>query len=189
MKESVIPMTAPGKAHVTEIVKEYQAQLKGYIQKRIPSREDAEDILQNVFYQLARMYESESSIEQISGWLYSVTRHQIIDSSRKRKEESLPYYQTENEDELLFMDMYDQDGLPEDELLKTLFWEELASSLEQLPEEQRVVFELTELEGFSFKEISETTGIPVNTLISRKRYAVLFLRKRLQELYEEMVRE
>lgn len=189
MKETAIPMTSSGKLNVADIFKEYNAQLRGYIQKRIPSKEDAEDILQNVFYQLSRMYEAESSIEQISGWLYSVARNQIIDSGRKRKEESLPYYQGEEEDEFLFMDIYDEDGSPEYDLLKTLFWEELATSLEQLPEEQRTVFELTELEGFSFREISETTGIPINTLISRKRYAILHLRKRLQKLYNEMTRE
>lgn len=179
------------KQSVSDIFKKYKAQLKNYIGKRVNSKEDGEDILQNVFYQLSRIDLIEKPIEQMSAWLYSVANNQIIDRSRKRREEEMPYVKT-NDDEELFLSevtslMLDKDASPETEYIRSLVWEELDAALAELPEEQRAVFELTELEGFSFKEISEATGITVNTLISRKRYAVLHLRQRLNNLYQELL--
>lgn len=143
------------------------------------------------FYQLSKIDLIERPIEQISAWLYSVANNQIIDRSRKHKEVEMPYMKT-NDDEDLFLSevtslLLDEDASPETEYLRSLVWEELEAALEELPEEQRKVFELTELEGFSFKEISEATGVAVNTLISRKRYAVLHLRERLDDLYRELL--
>ncbi|MDH6355366.1 RNA polymerase sigma factor (sigma-70 family) [Dysgonomonas sp. PH5-45] len=175
---------------VTEIYQKYNSPLRGFIAKRVPSKEDCEDILQNVFYQLSKTDFETNPIEQISGWLYSVARNQIIDRSRKHKEQELPYVINDN-DEAVFLKeitetILDSDS-PETEFLKSLVWKELEVALGELPPEQRSVFELTELEGFSFKEISEATDIGVNTLISRKRYAVLHLRKKLYELYEDLL--
>nr|WP_129730034.1 sigma-70 family RNA polymerase sigma factor [Parabacteroides goldsteinii] len=176
---------------VADIFRKYQAQLKGFINKRVSSREDSEDILQNVFYQFMKNDQEENPIEQIAAWLYSVARNQIIDRSRKRREEEMPYLST-NEDDGTFLKelselMPDEDQSPEMDFIRSTVWKELEHALLELPDEQRTVFELTELEGIPFKEIAESTGIPVNTLISRKRYAVLFLRKRLYNLYEDIL--
>lgn len=179
------------KQNLSELFRKYQAQLKGFIAKRVPSREDCEDILQNVFFQLAKTDLETNPIEQISAWLYSVTRHQIVDWSRKKREEALPETR-ENEEDGSFINeltdlLLDEDASPEMDFIRSLVWEELQSAMDELPEEQSTVFQLTELEGFSFKEISDSTGIAVNTLISRKRYAVLHLRKRLAQLYDELL--
>ena len=176
---------------VANIFRKYQAQLKDFINKRVSSREDSEDILQNVFYQFMKSDQEENPIEQIAAWLYSVARNQIIDRSRKRREEEMPYLST-NEDDGTFLKelselMPDEDQSPEMDFIRSTVWEELEHALLELPDEQRTVFELTELEGIPFKEIAESTGIPVNTLISRKRYAVLFLRNRLYNLYEDIL--
>lgn len=179
-------------ADISEIYKEYGDELKGYISKRVTFTEDAEDILQNVFYNLAKIDLVENPIEEISSWLYSVARNQIIDRTRKKKEERFASPTgDENEDKFIheITDLLaDNANTPEMAYLQTLVWEELEAALNELPEEQKSVFELTELEGFSFKEISESTGIAVSTLLSRKRYAVIHLRERLKELYDEMVK-
>ena len=159
--------------YVSELFRKYQAQLKGFIAKRVPSKEDCEDILQNVFYQLAKINIETNPIEQVSAWLYSVTRNQIIDWSRKKREEALPEVHNNEEDQSFISELtgllLDEDASPEMDFIRSLVWEEL--------------------EGFSFKEISECTGITVNTLISRKRYAVLHLRKRLARLYDELLND
>ncbi|NDW17721.1 sigma-70 family RNA polymerase sigma factor [Dysgonomonas sp. 216] len=192
MKKNDFVNKNPNAADVAEIYNTYRLPLKGFIAKHIPSKEDCEDILHNVFYQLSRIDLEENPIEQMSAWLYSVARNQIIDKSRKHKEEELPYFHDSDDDEVVVRDitqMLLEIDSPETDFMKTLVWEELEQSLSELPPEQREVFELTELEGFSFKEISEATGIGVNTLISRKRYAVLHLRKRLLDLYEDLLSE
>lgn len=176
---------------VADIFRKYQSQLQRFIARRVDSKEDGEDILQDVFYQLSRIDMVENPIQQVSSWLYAVTRNLIIDRSRKQREEEMPYLNKSDEDgnfidELTIM-LLDEDASPEQDYIKTMIWEQLELALAELPEEQRVVFELTELQGFSFKEISESTGTTINTLISRKRYAVLHLRKRLTELYKELL--
>ena len=176
---------------VADIFRKYQAQLRGFIAKRVSSKEDSEDILQNVFYQFMKNDRADDPIEQIAAWLYSVARNQIIDRSRKRREEEMPSLST-NEDDGTFLKelsdlMPDEDQSPEMDFIRSTVWEELEHALLELPDEQRTVFELTELEGIPFKEIAESTGIPVNTLISRKRYAVLFILKRLYNLYEDIL--
>lgn len=175
---------------ISNIFNEYQLPLKGYIAKRGLSKEDCEDILQNVFYQLSKIDLKENPIDQISGWLYAVARNQIIDRSRKHKEEELPYFTDENGETSFIKEITTvllDSNSPETEYIRSLVWEELEVALAELPDNQRNIFELTELEGFSFKEISESTGITVNTLISRKRYAVLHLRERLYGLYMDLL--
>jgi len=175
---------------VSDIYNKYHSPLRWFIAQSIPSKEDCEDILQNVFYQLSKIDREESPIEHVSSWLYSVARNQIIDRSRKHREVEMPYIQ-ESDDEVSVIKeitevLFDSDS-PETEMIKSLVWEELGVALNELPDEQREVFELTELDGFSFKEISIATGIGINTLISRKRYAVLHLRKRLSQLYDDLL--
>lgn len=193
MKEisSNIATGAERNVRVADIFRNYQEQLKGFITKRVSSKEDSEDILQNVFYQFLKYDREESPIEQIAAWLYSVARNQIIDRSRKHKEVEMPYLSSDEDDGIFLKElaelMPDEDQSPEMDFIRSTVWEELENALLELSDEQRTVFELTELEGIPFKEIAESTGIPINTLISRKRYAVLFLRKRLYSLYDELL--
>jgi RNA polymerase sigma factor (sigma-70 family) len=175
---------------IPAIYKEYGNELKGYISRQVNFKEDVEDILQNVFYSLAKIDLIESPIEHISSWLYSVTQNQIIDFYRKKKEERMPLFNNESDGELvkdILEFLSDSREDPEMKYIQSLVWVELEIALEHLPAEQRTVFELTELEGFSFKEISKSTGIPVNTLLSRKRYAILYLRERLRGMYSELL--
>lgn len=177
--------------HISEIIKDYGGRLRGFIRKRVNSAEDAEDILQDVFYKLAEADQMLKPIEQISAWLFTVARNRIIDLYRKNKPESMSAFSTDKEEEDFVTEigdlLYDTEGTPETEYLKSLVWTELEKALDELPQEQRMVFELNELEGMPFKEIAKITGETENTLLSRKRYAVLHLRKRLQTLYNELI--
>lgn len=191
MNKNPVEYSNEKKEKVIDSFNKYQAQLKGYIARRVPTREDSEDLLQNVFYQLSKLDLIQNPIEQMSAWLYSVARNQIIDFRRKHREEEMPLFYNNDEDNRLAGEiselLFEEESSPETDLVKTFIWEELEIALSELPEEQRAVFELTELEGCSFKEISEITGITINTLISRKRYAVLHLRERLANLYKELL--
>ena len=176
-------------SEIPAVYEEYKDELKGFISKRVRLKEDMEDILQNVFYSLINLDLSKNPIEHISAWLYKVTRNQITDYYRKKKEESLPVHDDEEDQQFIkeiVEFLSDPEDTPETQFLRSLVWIELEKALDELPAEQRSVFELTELEGFSNKEIFESTGIPVNTLLSRKRYAILHLRERLADLYLEL---
>lgn len=166
-------------------VRTERRRLFDFIRRRVRTTEDAEDILQDVLYQLAASYSVTEPIEKLTAWLFRVARNKIIDWYRKRKPERLPL-DLENAEEPLNLEevLFDPSTNPELLYARSLVWRELSEALEELPEEQREVFVMHELEGKSFKEISEETGERVNTLLSRKRYAVLSLRERLQELYD-----
>jgi len=176
---------------VGTLVTAYKPRLKAFINKRVSNKEDAEDILQDVFYQLAKVDTAMNPIEQVAAWLYRVARNMIINKQIKKHEEELPSYLYEDEEvmqditEMLFSKQTSPS--PETEYLRSLMWIELENALAELPQEQREVFEKSELDGLSFKEIAKETGVSVNTLLSRKHYAVLHLRKRLSELYEEII--
>ncbi len=180
------------KNNIDALVKENQPKIKSFIRKRVTNKEDAEDILQDVFYQLVRTVENAlEPIEQVTAWLYRVTRNTIINKAKKKQEEELPasgYDEDgnvlENFSEILFND---DNPTPETEYLRSLVWKEVEVALSELPPEQREVFELTEIEGLSVKEIAEITDVPVNTLLSRKHYAVKYLRKRLKTLYDDII--
>jgi RNA polymerase sigma factor (sigma-70 family) len=160
----------------------------GFIRKRVNNEADAEDILQDVFYQFIG---NTQPIEQMTAWLFTVARHKIIDRQRKKKPEALEDVFSDEEGEEGSLNwsefLFDSTDNPEKDYLRTLFWEELNNALNELPVEQRQVFILNELEGVPFKEIAEQTGETVNTLISRKRYAVLHLRDRLSNLKDELL--
>lgn len=176
--------------NVSEIFNKYQAQLRGFISKRVVSKEDSEDILQNVFYQLSKVDPLVNPINQISGWLYAVARNQIADWGRRQKNEEMPVFSPNEENDFLTEVtevLLANDQSPETAYIRSMVWTELDKALEELPPLQRDIFELTELQGFSFKEISESTGMPINTLLSRKRYAILYLRDRLKTLYEDLL--
>lgn len=177
-------------SRVEYIFKRYSAALKGFVSKQLSSDQESEDMLHDVFYRFIVSDGEHRAIENVSSWLYRVARNMIIDRSRKHKESAMPYLCQGEDSELaelalsdLLSDEYDT---PETELLRTIIRDELAQALLELPTEQRVVFELNELEGIPFSEISESTGIPINTLISRKRYAVQYLRSRLDYIYQEL---
>jgi len=187
----LINITLKERPHIAEIIRNYGSRLSGFIRKRVRNSEDAEDILQEVYYQLADADRLLKPIDQMAAWLFTVARNRITDLYRKKKTESLPEFLSETEEDYQFAElsdlMFDNGSTPEDEYLRSLVWIELEKALDELPIEQREVFEFTEMKGLSFKTISEQTGIPVNTLLSRKRYAVLVLRERLQLIYDELI--
>jgi RNA polymerase sigma factor (sigma-70 family) len=180
---------------VGQLIAEHRPKLKAFIRKRVSNNEDADDILQDVFYQLVKTVEnSMNPIEQVSAWLYRVARNLIINKGIKKHEEELPVYRNEESDDVLsdFSEiLFSNETLssPETEYLRSLVWSELESALAELPPEQREIFELTELDSIPLKEISEATGVPVNTLLSRKHYAIKHLRKRLAGLYHDIIYE
>ncbi|MCX2573611.1 RNA polymerase sigma factor [Pedobacter sandarakinus] len=169
-------------------VAHYGKRLFGFIRGRVSTDEDAEDILQDVWYQLSNQPEA-NAIEQISGWLYRVARNKITDRYRKQKEALLDDFAYEDEEgginfkEILLAETFS----PEDEGLKKIFWDQLFLALNELPENQRYVFIQNELEERTFQELANETGENIKTLISRKGYAVKHLRSRLQNLYQEFI--
>lgn len=183
-------MTAEKNNSVTQTIKAYSKRLFGFIKQRVNSNEDAEDILQDVFYQFAGNTEP---IEQVTSWLFTVARNKITDRYRKKQLPLIDDLQApvsgDEEEGFDWKDMVPSAGdSPETAYLRNLFWEELQQALGELPAEQREAFIQNEIEGVAFKDISAATGVSVATLISRKRYAVLFLRERLQGLRDELLK-
>jgi RNA polymerase sigma factor (sigma-70 family) len=168
--------------------KKERKRLLGYIRNRIHDRLEAEDILQDVFYQLTIGFRDIRRIENLTAWLYRVADNRIIDLFRKKRPVTFSYKENSAEDEdgpLTLEEILPSIGTsPGDEDLKEMIWETIEETLSEMPEEQRGVFVENEFEDLSFKEISERTGVGISTLISRKRYAVLALRKKLNELYK-----
>jgi RNA polymerase sigma factor (sigma-70 family) len=180
-------MAAAQKRNITDTINAYSKRLMGFIRKRVASDADAEDILQDVFYQLIGNVQP---IEQLTAWLFRVARNKIIDKQRKQQPALLEDLFADDDDEALsgWADLFfDAADNPEIDYLRAMFWQELNNALDELPENQKEVFVLHELDGVSFKDIADLTGEPVNTLISRKRYAVLHLRERLSILRDELL--
>lgn len=177
--------------NIADIIKNQGKRLQGFIRKRVHSREDADDILQDVYSQLVEADRLMKPIDQISAWLFTVARNRITDLYRRKKTVAMPESISETEEESFYDELsellFDDGSTPETEYLRALVWTELEKALEELPEEQRQVFELTEMKGMSFKAIAEQSGVAVNTLISRKRYAVLYLRERMLNIYDELI--
>jgi len=184
-------MPQDNNSHVIQTIKSYGKNLLGFIRRRVKNDADAEDILQDVWYQFSTVINSEP-IEQTGAWLYKVATNKITDKHKKKSETLLDDMLVGNEEDM------DDDGTdfkailltesatPETEYLRNLFWEQLFLALDELPEKQRQVFIWNELEDISFAEMAELTGDNVQTLVTRKRYAVLHLRKRLKQLYTEI---
>jgi RNA polymerase sigma factor (sigma-70 family) len=164
--------------------------LRNYIRKHVVDLETAEDILQEVFVELVEAYRLLKPIEQVSGWLFRVAKNRIIDRFRGRKLESLSQARY-GEDDDVAVSLEDllpsPDRGPEASYARSLLLDEIDEALEEMPPEQRSVFIAHEWEGYSFKELAAETGVSVNTLLSRKRYAVQHLRRRLQSIYQEFV--
>jgi RNA polymerase sigma factor (sigma-70 family) len=184
------PMTEQDQ-RISEVVKREQSRLRNFIRRRVPDPGDAEDILQDVFYKLVEANRLLMPIEHVTGWLFRVARNRITDLFRKQKPESFSDTAAWNEDdELLQLEdlLPSPDAGPEALYVRHLLLEELELAIDELPEEQRDVFVAHELEGRSFKEMAAETGVTLNTLLSRKRYAVLRLRERLQDIYDEFTK-
>ena len=176
---------------ISEVVKREQSRLSNFIRRRVPDPRDAEDILQDVFYELVEANRLLMPIEHVTGWLFRVARNRITDLFRKKKPEPFSdAFVSEEDDERLRWEelLPSPDAGPEVLYARNVLLDEVELAIDDLPEEQRDVFVAHELEGRSFKEMAAETGVSVNTLLSRKRYAVLHLRERLQRTYDELTR-
>jgi RNA polymerase sigma factor (sigma-70 family) len=184
---SVVLMTEQDR-RISEVVSKQASRLRNFIRRRVPNDADAEDLLQEVFYELVEANRLLMPIEYVTGWLFQVARNRITDLFRKKKPENFSDAAVADENgELLSIEdlLPSADAGPEAAYLRAEMLEELELALAELPEEQRSVFLAHEIQGRSFKELSRETGVSINTLLSRKRYAVLHLRERLQSIHDE----
>jgi RNA polymerase sigma factor (sigma-70 family) len=172
---------------ISETIAREQARLRRFIRKRVPDDSDAEDILQEVFYELIDAYRLMKPVEQVGAWLFRVARNRIVDLFRSKRLTVLGnMLKIEDREMHQWEDLLPSpDGGPEATYARRVLIEELDAALEELPQEQREVFVAHEIEGRSFKQLSAATGVSINTLLSRKRYAVLQLRRRLQAIHDE----
>ena len=176
---------------ISEIIAEERSRLRNFIRRRVPDPSDAEDIVQEVFYELLEANRLLMPIEHVTSWLFRVARNRITDLFRKKKPETFSDAAVVDEDgEALRIEdlLPSPDAGPEALYARSVLLDELELAIDELPEEQRAVFVAHELEGRSFKEMAAETGVGVNTLLSRKRYAVLHLRERLQSIYDEFTK-
>ena len=176
---------------IRQTVEKERRRLLEFIRRRVPTQEDAEDVLQDVFYELVNTYRLMKPVEQMASWMFTVARNKITDRYRKKKPDSLEdHFAVRAGDDGDRLDISDflpgNINSPETDMMRKAIMKGLEEALDELPKEQRDVFIMHEIEDKSFQEISEITGANVNTLLSRKRYAVLFLRERLQGLYDDM---
>jgi RNA polymerase sigma factor (sigma-70 family) len=185
------PMTEQDQ-RISEAISRDRPRLRNFIRKRVVDVADAEDILQDVFYELVEAYRMMKPVEQVTAWLFQVARNRMTDLFRKRNREDTrtePATVSEDGEVLLLEELLPSpDAGPEAAYARTVLLEELDHALDELPEEQREVFIGHEFMGYSFKELSARSGVGLNTLISRKHYAVLHLRKRLQAIYDEFTK-
>lgn len=177
---------------ISDAVAREQSRLRNFIRRRVADPGDAEDILQDVFYELVEAYRMMKPVEQVTAWLFRVARNRVTDLFRRKSRETArtdPGRVLEDGEELLLEELLPSPGAgPDAAYARSVLLDELDHALEELPAEQRDVFVAHELMGYSFKELSAQTGVSVNTLLSRKRYAVLHLRERLQALYDEFTK-
>ena len=186
------PMPFEQDQRISDVVRREQARLRNFIRRRVPDPGDAEDILQDVFYKLVEANRLLMPIEHVTGWLFRVARNRITDLLRRKKPErfSDAVVVPEDDDELLALEdlLPSPDAGPDAQYARNVLIAELELAIEDLPREQRDVLIAHELEGRSFKEIARETGVSINTLLSRKRYAMRHLRARLQGLYDELTK-
>jgi RNA polymerase sigma factor (sigma-70 family) len=188
---SVIAVTEQDR-QISEVVLEQRSRLRNFIRRRVPDPADAEDIVQEVFYELVEANRLLMPIEHVTGWLFRVARNRITDLFRKKKPVAFSDAAIADEaGELLHIEdlLPSPDAGPEALYFRSVLLDELEFALGELPEEQREVFVAHELEGRSFKELAAESGVNMNTLLSRKRYAVVHLRERLQSIYDEFARK
>lgn len=185
---STASMSKEKQFSITDTVQQFGKKLFGFIRGKVKTTEEAEDILQDVWYQFSRLTNLDE-LENVSAWLYRVAQNRVTDNYRKKKTENLEDYTYENdENEISFKEilLLDETANPELAIFKEQFWHELMEALDELPENQREVFLLNEIEDYTLQEIADKKGENLKTIISRKGYAVKHLRKRLQHLYNEL---
>ena len=186
-------LTAEQNRQISEVVYRERIRLRNFVRKRVPDTGDAEDILQDVLYELVQAYRLMQPIEHAGAWLYRVARNRIVDFFRKKRLAALGDALMESADDEGVLTLEDllpaPDAGPEAAYARSVLLQELNGALDELPEEQRDVFIAHQIEGRSFKEIADDTGVGLNTLLSRKRYAVLYLRRRLQAIYDEYLNQ
>jgi RNA polymerase sigma factor (sigma-70 family) len=171
---------------ITETISRERGRLRNFIRRRVPDANEAEDILQDVFFEYVEAYRLPKTIEQVGAWLFRVARNRIIDRFRKKREVQLPVVADDEDDGHWLEEVLPSpEAGPEAAYARGVLLEELLTALGELPKEQRDVFIAHELDGRSFKELAAESGVSVNTLLARKRYAVLHLRTRLQAIYNE----
>ena len=177
---------------ISEIISKERSRLRNFIRKRVANEADAEDLMQEVFFEVIEAYRLMEPVQQWSAWMYRVARNRIIDLFRKKRVREAGGDRaatSENGEPLLLLDsLPSPDAGPAAAYMRTLLLDEIEEALDELPEDQREVFIAHEIEGYSFKKIAARTGVSVNTLLSRKHYAVIHLRSRLQDVYDEFVR-
>jgi RNA polymerase sigma factor (sigma-70 family) len=178
---------------IVDVVRREQSRLRNFIRRRVSDPRDAEDILQDVFYELVEANRLLMPIDHVTGWLFRVARNRITDLFRRKKPEgfgvSVVSRDEEEDDDLQLEDLLpSRDAGPEELYARSVLLDAIASAIDELPEDQRDVFVAHALDGRSFKEIADATGVNVNTLLSRKRYAVRRLRARLQRIYGEFTK-
>jgi len=178
-------MTLSEQKQIGDTFSKEQHRLLGFIKRRVSNNYEAEDILQDVFYQLTVGFSELRTLENITSWLYKVAGNKIIDRFRKKKPDNFSAMNSTGEESLLNLEdiLPSIENNPEEDLFQELIWEEIQKALDEMPKEQKEVFVKHEFEDISFKEMSALTGETVNTLLSRKRYAILFLREKLKPLY------
>jgi RNA polymerase sigma factor (sigma-70 family) len=188
---AVEPMAAEQDQLISEVVKREQSRLRNFIRRRVADPLDTEDILQDVFYRLVEANRLLMPIEHVTGWLYRVARNRITDLFRKQEPENFSEISAVDDEgeRMPFEDLLPSpDAGPEALYARRVLLDELERALNELPDDQRAVFVAHEFEGRSFKELADETGVSMNTLLSRKRYAVLHLRQRLQQVYDEFMK-
>jgi len=191
MTALAIDMTREQDRQISEAVEQQRFRLRNFIRRRVADPGDVEDILQEVFFELVEAYRLMKPVEIAGAWLFQVARNRIIDRFRKKKPEALADLTfPSDEGEMLSVEEFlpSADAGPEAAYMRGVLIEELEAALDELPDEQREVFIAHEIEGKSFKELAAESGVSINTLLSRKRYAVLYLRTRLQSVYEEFLK-
>jgi len=174
---------------ITEAVEQQRSRLQNFIRRRVADPDDVEDILQDVFFELVEAYRLVKPVREVGAWLFQIARNRIVDRFRKRKTEAITDLSvaTEDDEMLTIEDLLPSpDGNPETAFLRSVLLERLAEALAELPDEQRAIFIAQEIEGRSFNELAVESGLSINTLLSRKRYAVLHLRRRLQAIYDQI---
>ena len=177
---------------ISQVIAEEQPRLRSFIRRRVPNPADAEDLLQDVFFELVQARRLLQPIDYVTGWLFRVARNRITDFFRKKRPDSFSDTAVETEEgELLGIDelLPSPDAGPEALYLRGVLLDELQAALHELPSEQREIFLAHEVEGRSFKELAEETGVSVSTLLARKRYAVLHLRERLHDIHDTVMRK
>jgi len=189
--EAIERMTGDQDRRISEAVEQQRGRLRNFIRSRVPDPSDAEDILQDVFYELVVAYRLAKPIEQLGAWLFRVARNRIIDRFRKQKPEASRVGGGAGDENTLSLEelLPSSDAGPEGAFARNMLLDEIGEALAELPPEQREVFIANEIEGRTFAEIAGETGTSINTLLSRKRYAVLHLRRHLREIYEEFNEE